>query len=298
MNEKPTVCVVGSINMDLTVSTSVIPNQGETVLGESFATYPGGKGANQAVAAARLGSDVKMVGAVGHDVFGISLKEHLQKEGIDTSSTELIGEQSTGTATIILSNNDNRIIVAPGANRSVTPSYVERHRSALEGSDVILLQMEIPLDTISYVVTIAKEAGIPVILNPAPYQPLPSSILNQVDYMTPNALEAELFKQDLIDDDLLQKWITTKGEQGSSLYINGKEVNIPGYSVLVKDTTGAGDTFNGALATQLAKGISLKKAVSFANAAAALSVTEKGAQGGMPTLSGVENFIIERSDEI
>ncbi|GGF18899.1 ribokinase [Halobacillus andaensis] len=298
MNEKSTVCVVGSINMDLTVSTSVIPNQGETVLGESFATYPGGKGANQAVAAARLGSHVKMVGAVGHDVFGISLKEHLQKEGIDTSSTELIPEQSTGTATIILSNNDNRIIVAPGANRSVTPSYVEKHRAAIEESDIILLQMEIPIETISYVVTIAKELNISVILNPAPYQPLPAAILNQVDYMTPNALEAELFKNDLIDDDLLEKWITTKGEQGSSLYVNGKEVHIPGYPVPVKDTTGAGDTFNGALATQLAQGISIKKAVSFANAAAALSVTEKGAQGGMPTLGEVENFLKERSDEI
>ncbi|MCP3032349.1 ribokinase [Halobacillus sp. A1] len=298
MNETSTVCVVGSINMDLTVSTSVIPNQGETVMGESFATYPGGKGANQAVAAARLGSDVKMVGALGDDVFGISLKEHLQQEGIDTSSTELFNEQSTGTATIILSNNDNRIIVAPGANQLVTPSYVEKHRAAIEESDIILLQMEIPIETISYVVTIAKEFKIPVILNPAPYQPLPAAILNQVDYMTPNALEAELFKQESIADDLLEKWITTKGELGSCLYVNGKEVHIPGYPVPVKDTTGAGDTFNGALATQLAQGISTKKAVSFANAAAALSVTEKGAQGGMPTLDEVQNFLKERLEEI
>ncbi len=297
LNEASSVCVIGSINMDLTVSTSVLPKQGETVLGESFATYPGGKGANQAVAAARLGSHVHMIGAVGTDVFGADLKNHLQAEGVDTSAIEKIEGQATGTATIILTNNDNRIIVAPGANHSVTPSYVKRHRKVIEKSDIVLLQMEIPLETISYVVSVAKAANVPVILNPAPYQPLPSSILHQVDYMTPNELEAELLKKDLIDEDVLRKWITTKGKLGSSLYVQGAEVNIPGYKVTVKDTTGAGDTFNGALATQLAQGIKLKRAVSFANAAAALSVMEKGAQGGMPHLQQVEEFLKERLDK-
>ncbi|MCP3027210.1 ribokinase [Halobacillus sp. A5] len=295
MHKKPTICVVGSINMDLTVSTSVIPNQGETVLGESFATYPGGKGANQAVAAARLGSEVKMVGAVGNDVFGRSLMDHLQAEGIDTSATALLDETATGTATIILSNNDNRIIVAPGANQFVTPSYVEKYRSALAGSDIILMQMEIPIETIAYVSAVAEESGVPVILNPAPYQPLPAAVVSKIDFMTPNEIEADLLKNDLISNELLEKWITTKGERGASYYFQGKEVLVPGYTVPVEDTTGAGDTFNGALAAQLGRGEFVKSAVSFANAAAALSVTGKGAQGGMPALEEVQSFLKERS---
>lgn len=150
MTKKPKVTVIGSINMDLTVQTTIMPKQGETVLGDNFATYPGGKGANQAVAAARLGADVQMLGAVGNDVFGKDLVHHLQNEGIDTSAIARSEKEATGTATIILSNQDNRIIVAAGANKEVTPSYIQDHLDLIQESDIILTQLEIPLETITY----------------------------------------------------------------------------------------------------------------------------------------------------
>ena len=159
--------------MDLTVQTSIMPKQGETVLGDHFATYPGGKGANQAVAAARLGADVRLLGAIGDDDFGANLLSHLREEGINTASVSIQENVSTGTATIILSNQDNRIIVAPGANRMVTPDYIKEHLHVIKESDIILTQLEIPVDTITYLASLSEELKVPMILNPAPYQPLP-----------------------------------------------------------------------------------------------------------------------------
>ena len=294
MTKRPKVTVIGSINMDLTVQTTIMPKQGETVLGDNFATYPGGKGANQAVAAARLGADVQMLGAVGNDVFGKDLIHHLQNEGIDTSAIARSEKEATGTATIILSNQDNRIIVAAGANKEVTPSYIQDHLELIQESDIILTQLEIPLETITYLSELKKDLDVPMILNPAPYQPLPASVIEAFDYLTPNETEAELFKKELQEDRSEDKWITTRGSEGVTIYKDGELVTVPSYDVTVEDTTGAGDTFSGALATKLAEGYSIEQAVQTANAAAALSIMKKGAQSGMPDRARVEQFLREQ----
>ncbi|MGP4076320.1 ribokinase [Halobacillus sp. K22] len=293
MEKRPKVTVIGSINMDLTVQTSIMPKQGETVLGDHFNTYPGGKGANQAVAAARLGADVCLLGAIGDDDFGANLLNHLREEGINTASVSMQENVSTGTATIILSNQDNRIIVAPGANRMVTPDYIKEHLHVIKESDIILTQLEIPIDTITYLASLSEELKVPMILNPAPYQPLPASVVEAFRYITPNETEAELFKKELQEGIKGDQWITTKGKEGVSIYKKGEELKIPGYPVNVEDTTGAGDTFNGALAAYLGREYTLEDSVRIANAAAALSVTQKGAQSGMPTQEAVERFMKE-----
>ncbi|HEY4600250.1 MAG TPA: ribokinase [Cerasibacillus sp.] len=289
VEKKNRVCVVGSINMDVVMTTKKMPAQGETVLGEQFATYPGGKGANQAVAAARLGSEVTMIGAVGDDVFGHDLINHLKKEGIHSEGVMVIQNEPTGVANIILSNNDNRIIVAPGANHQLTPDVVKQHRQLIEQSDVVLLQLEIPLETIAYTVDLAHACGIDVILNPAPFQALPGELLHKVTYVTPNETEAEAMHVHKLDVQLQHKIVMTLGEQG--VHIIKNDELIPAFTVPVVDTTGAGDTFNGAFANQLARSQPLDCAVRMANAASALSVTKMGAQGGMPTAYDVEQFL-------
>jgi len=292
MHKPPIVTVVGSINMDLTVSTEAIPAQGETVLGNEFNTFPGGKGANQAVAASRLGANVNMVGAVGDDVFGQDLLSQLANENINTEAVHTLRNTSTGTATIILAEGDNRIIVAPGANGLVNPGIVEGHQEMIRESDMILLQLEVPLETISYVVEVASQYGVPIVLNPAPYQSLPETLLNKVSYITPNEGEAaSLMAESNVRNDQL---IVTKGSEGVLIFQNGEEHLIPAYDVKVKDTTGAGDTFNGALATYFARGCEIEKAVKFANASAALSTMKIGAQSGMPTTNEVEQFLKDR----
>ncbi|QHE53917.1 ribokinase [Pontibacillus sp. HMF3514] len=296
MSERPTVTVVGSINMDLTVSTDQMPNQGETVIGKEFATFPGGKGANQAVAAARLGANVNMVGAMGDDVFGESLLNQLEQENIHTKTIHKLKDVATGTATIILSEGDNRIIVAPGANGRLTPELIQQHEQIIKQSDIILLQLEVPLDTVQAVVKIAQQHEVPVILNPAPYQSLPDSLISGVDYLTPNEMEAEAMLDDPNSHVNKEQLIVTNGEKGVSTYKDGVEQVIPGFPVDVLDTTGAGDTFNGALATQLANGRPLGEAVHYANAAAALSIMKVGAQSGMPSAEEVNTFMEERSD--
>ncbi|MFD1362059.1 ribokinase [Lentibacillus salinarum] len=296
MSAKPNVCIVGSINMDLTVTTGKMPMQGETVLGDEFFTNPGGKGANQAVAAARMGADVSFIGAVGNDPFGKTLLDNLSSEGIRTEGIEMIPESATGTATIILSENDNRIIVAPGSNNDVTPGAVAKHRDLIKNSDIVLLQLEVPMETIVSTVKTAHAAGVPVILNPAPFQPLPEDILETVAYLTPNEIELASLQNDPLFASIKQKSIVTRGDQGVSFVDNGTEREVGGYRVQVQDTTGAGDTFNGALAAEIARGATLEDAVNMANAAAALSVEKIGAQGGMPTKQEVKTFLQERNN--
>src|SRR5690625_1026487 len=195
MDNKTTVCIVGSINMDLTITTEKMPMQGETVLGNDFATYPGGKGANQAVAAARLGANVNMIGAVGEDPFGTELLEHLQTEGINVEGIMKDSEMPTRISTIILSEDDNRIIVAPGANMHVDADFVNNHQQLIKQSDVVLLQLEIPLETVVYTLEIARKYDVPVIVNPAPYQDLPGPVLTHAAYVTPNEIEAEAMQE-------------------------------------------------------------------------------------------------------
>lgn len=288
--------------MDLITATKVIPKVGETVLGESFQTTPGGKGANQAVAASRLGADVTLIGCIGHDAFGRELPEYLRNQGINIDYIKQITDVSTGIAAITLAKGDNSIIVVQGANSYVTPEMVEEHEFVIANSDILLLQLEIPIESVEMAVKIAKRNNVRVILNPAPIQPLPKILLQEVDYVTPNEHEQEilLFSNDWSEEErkeLLKKCIVTKGSKGVTFFQNG-ETEIPCFTVDVVDTTGAGDTFNGAFAFSLCNGAKLEEACQFANAAGALSVTKLGAQSGMPTLDEVNELLTQQKGRI
>ncbi|MBU5672590.1 ribokinase [Paenibacillus brevis] len=293
MEKKPKVTVVGSINMDLVTITSQVPKRGETLFGEHFQMNPGGKGANQAVAAARLGAHVQLIGCVGKDRFGEDIVAHLQEQGVDVSNVEPVTDV-TATATIVVADQDNSIIVVPGANNYVTASFVESRREVIANSDILVLQLEIPLDGVRKAVQIAKENGVKVILNPAPIQSLPSDLIQDIDYLTPNEHEQMLLRQDRSAEELSGKLIVTKGSEGVCIYEEGREINVPAYKIDVVDTTGAGDSFNGGLAYALGKGVSLRDACKYGNAVAALSTTKLGAQTGMPTGAEVEAFINSR----
>lgn len=287
------IVVIGSINMDLVTQTQVVPRLGETVLGTSFSTTPGGKGANQAVAAARLKADVTMIGAVGNDSFGKELLSHLENQGIFTENVEPVTHKETGIASITIANHDNSIIVVPGANACVTEELIEKYEDVIAKSDTMLLQLEIPLSAVIKAAELAKKHGIRVILNPAPYQDLPEELLKLVDYITPNEYEAEELLKASNLKNLQEKLIITRGAEGVSYFESGSEKYISSYKVEVVDTTGAGDSFNGAFAVALSEGKTLEEACSFAVAVGALAVTKLGAQSGMPTREQVEAFLTE-----
>lgn len=294
MTKIPRVCVVGSINMDMVTTTDIIPSQGETVLGKKFTTSPGGKGANQAIAAARLGAEVILIGAVGDDAIGESLRNHFKNEGIDDQTIDTVADESTGVATIILSEGDNRIIVAPGANKYVAPETVEKKKDIILASDVILMQFEIPMETIEYTVNLAYEHNIPVVINPAPYQEVTENLMKKATFLTPNELELQALKQFVNNETIQGKIIETKGEHGVAYTLpSGEEKTVPSYPANVKDTTGAGDTFNGAFVTEYMKDKDIIKAIHFANAAASLAVEKFGAQEGMPIKEAVEKRMQE-----
>lgn len=301
MMTKKRITVIGSINMDIVTSTNILPKMGETVLGKAFHTIPGGKGANQAVAAARLGADVSLIGCIGDDIFGKELKRHLNNQGINVQNVEPVTETSTGTASITIFDGDNNIIVVPGANYHVTPAYIERLENIIAESDVVLLQLEIPLETVKKAVEISSKHKATIILNPAPIQPLSKELLSKIDYITPNEHEQEMLlsSSEWTEEErkeIIKKCIVTKGSKGVSI-LKGDELQIPSFNVDVVDTTGAGDTFNGALAYCLSIGYELEESCRFANAAAALSVTKFGAQGGMPTLQEVEEFLQQKGEK-
>ena len=283
------IAVVGSINMDLVTSVKKVPIAGETVMGEAFATMPGGKGANQAVAAARLGAEVSMIGCLGSDYLGDGLLEVLKKEGIRTEAVKRV-EGSSGTASIILSEGDNRIIVVPGANHEMTPQWIEENRNVIEDSDLLLVQLEIPLNSVQKALEIAKAANVKTILNPAPITKLPVEIIQLADYITPNEHEYQTLSEEFSIDELSSRLIITMGDEGVLFYEDGKEVRIPAFNVPVRDTTGAGDTFNGALGVAICEQLGLKEAIGFANRAAALSITQIGAQNGMPTKKMIRQY--------
>lgn len=278
--------------MDLVVTSDKRPNAGETVLGESFKTVPGGKGANQAVASARLGADVYMVGRVGDDAYGQDILSNLETQGVRTSYMKPVTEMESGTAHIILAEGDNSIVVVKGANNEVTPDYVSDALSTIDDIGMVLIQQEIPEETVEAVCAICSEKEIPVILNPAPARKVSQQVLQQAAYITPNEHEAVLMFDRLPIKDALRQYpnklLITEGKNGVRYFDGSKEVLVPGVPVEAVDTTGAGDTFNGALAVALTEGKSLYDALAFANLAASMSVTKFGAQGGMPTRNELE----------
>ena len=289
------VTVVGSSSMDLVVTASRRPSKGETILGESFKTVPGGKGANQAVAAARLGAEVYMVGCVGDDGFGKEILNNFKENGVFTDHVEPVPHSESGTAHITLAEGDNSIIVVKGANNHVTPEFVEKAVDVIRISDIVLIQQEIPEETVEYVSELCHAHQVPLLLNPAPSRPISKEVIDKATYLTPNELEAAvLFQNQNIHEALAQnpnKLFITEGKNGVRYHDGGQEVLVPTYTVEAVDTTGAGDTFNAAFAVALAEGQGLKEAVRFANRAASLSVTKFGAQGGMPTREEVEGSL-------
>lgn len=305
IGNKPAIVIIGSLNMDIVIEADRQPQMGETILGNKITFLPGGKGANQAVAVARLGARTAMIGAVGNDAFGQQLIASLDREGIDTSAIKTVDGEVTGLASILLAEGDNCIVCIPGANAHCTPEDIDRNLSIIEESDMILLQMEIPLDTIRYAITTAKRLGKRVILNPAPAQPLPDDVLQQVDYLTPNLSELQILLDTTEGDvgELVQQLLARKvdhvvvtlGDEGAMFAgQEGVEGKVSSHKVDVVDTTGAGDAFNAGLAFALATNKSLHDAVVFANATAALSVLKYGAQNGMPVLEAVMEFMSER----
>ena len=288
------IAVIGSVNMDLTAQADRHPGKGETISGRDLQYIPGGKGANQAVAAARLGGDVTMFGCVGEDVFANRLVENLHKNGVATTHINYVPGVSSGIAMITVAEGDNSIVVIPGANNFVTPVYLEEKKNEILKADIIVLQNEIPLESICYAINIGWEAGKVIIYNPAPVIPLPRGIMEKVSFITPNEHEISLlFPESVKLDSLLErhrgKLIVTLGEEGAVAWIKGSVIRIPARPAQVVDTTGAGDTFNGAFAFALASDYPVEKALRFANAAASLSTEGYGAQGGMPGYEAVKD---------
>jgi ribokinase len=289
------VVVVGSINMDLVTQTDVFPRLGETLFGRRFAQYPGGKGANQAVAAARLGAEVALIGCVGADAFGEQMKAILAREGVDTRWVST-GREATGIASITLAAGDNAIVVVPGANRELSTADIDRAQQSIHDADVVLAQLEVPLATVRHAARIAHAYGKPFFLNPAPATALPDDLLELTTLLTPNEheLATALATHGADWESVLRRMpgrmVMTHGKDGAYYTTeDGELIHQPGFAVEAVDTTGAGDTFNGALAAFWHLGV--PEAMRRANAAGALSVTRAGAQGGMPTLAELEHFL-------
>ncbi|MCR8843232.1 ribokinase [Paenibacillus sp. SC116] len=308
MTSQPRITVIGSLNMDLVTVTSNVPNAGETVHGERFATTCGGKGANQAVACARLGAQVTMIGCVGDDAFGTMMVNNLRNEGINTEGIRIIPNQTSGIAAITIADGDNRIIIVAGANEEVTPAYILEYESIIAQSDLVLIQLEIPQEAVEKAVAIANQHQVPIMLNPAPAIHLDESFLAQLSWITPNEHELDIVtgsQPNSNPDDMhwqakLSKSptriIMTKGADGAYWADESGHIHhSAGFKVTVVDTTGAGDTFNSALAVALAEQRSLQDAVQWATAAGAMSVTKFGAQAGMPSREQLNNWILQCS---
>jgi len=304
MSRRVRVVVVGSSNTDLVVKARAIPLPGETVLGGTFLSAPGGKGANQAVAAARLGADVTFVARIGIDGFGSAAMAGLITEGIHTEFVVRDAEAASGVALITVDERgENAIAVAPGSNGRLSPDDVERARDAIADADVLLLQLETPLETVRHAARLAHAAEVPVVLNPAPAQPLDRQLLGHATVLTPNRGEASLLSGIAVRDGptaeasaaaLLGMGATnvviTLGADGAFWAGPNGAGLVEGISVDAADTTAAGDAFNGALAVALAAGQAIADAVRFATVAGALATTRLGAQPSLPTREALETF--------
>jgi ribokinase len=301
---RPKIVVIGCLHTDFTVKVKTIPRIGESVLGKSFKRSPGGKGANQAVAAARLGADVVLIGRVGADVFGKELIKNLRENGIDTKYIIEDSETYTGLALIMVDEDgDNILAVASGADMRIRKEDIDRAEEIIKLSDILLIQLETPLQIVEYAINIAFNKGVKVLLNPAPAQKMSKDLLKKVYVLIPNEKEAELLSNVKIKDlnsskisakKLLENGteniVITLGKNGSIIATKEETVHINGLNVNAIDTTGAGDAFCGALAVALSSGKELKEAVIYANYAGALATTKIGAQEALPTKEELENF--------
>jgi ribokinase len=298
----PEVLVVGSINMDLVVRTARLPDPGETVPGQSFATIPGGKGANQAVAATRLGASTAMIGCVGDDAFGAELRRVLAADGIDCQGVRAVAGVPTGVALIEVDDTGrNHIVVVPGGNGHLSAADVQAHQALLASARAVVLQLEVPLDTVIFTAARARALGKLVILNPAPAQPLPAELLASTDYLVPNEHEASGLSGVRVDSPAAaaaaaqrlraqgpRTVIVTMGAAGVVSAGEDGTRHHPARPVKAVDSTAAGDTFIGGLCAALVEGRSLDDAIAFAQAAAAISVTRPGAQTSIPRRDEVQ----------
>ncbi|BFQ94033.1 ribokinase [Gallibacterium anatis] len=297
--------VLGSINADHVIQVPHFPQPGETLSGQNYHIVYGGKGANQAVAAARLGAKVDFIACIGEDKIGLEMKQAFQKDGINTDSIATIQGETTGIAMIqVADSGENSIVISAGANAHLTTDIVDKFKQKILDADALLMQLETPLDAIIYATKIAKQAGKHTVLNPAPAKALPDELLAQLTMITPNETEAEVLTGVKVVDEqsaaqaaavFHQKGVAivliTLGAKGVFISHNALQKIIPGFRVQAKDTTAAGDTFNGALVTALLEQKSLEEAIQFAHAAAAISVTRFGAQTSIPSRQETLDFL-------
>lgn len=307
MKKRSNIIVIGSSNTDMVIRCERLPGPGETVLGGEFMMNRGGKGANQAVAAARLGGSVSFVAELGDDLFGRKTVSDLAKLGVDTSNVVMTPASPSGVALInVDARGENSITVASGANALLDKAAIDAAADVIASAEVMLLQLETPIETISYAAAMAKSYGVKVMLNPAPAPsvPLPDELLKNIDILIPNKTEAEIISGvkitgsdserqaiETIASKGIGVTIITLGSKGALLCVDAECVEVASPVVEAIDTTGAGDTFCGALCVALTEGMELVEAVRFANCAAAISVTRKGAQQSIPSRSEVDDFM-------
>jgi ribokinase len=299
--------VLGSVNADHVLQVASFPRPGETLHGHSYSVIPGGKGANQAVAAARLGADIAFIASVGDDSFGHQMIEAFKIDGINTQAVMIEENTPTGIAMIqVAATGENSICISAEANARLTADRIAPHHGLIEAADTLLMQLETPIKTIEKAAQIAKAAGTKVVLNPAPAHQLSDDLLQLVDMITPNETEAELLTgievtdmtsaqqaADALHAKGIETVMITLGSKGVWISQDGKGRQVEGFRVQATDTTGAGDTFNGAFLTGLQSGRKLDDAIKFAHAAAAISVTRMGAQTSIPSITEVERFLLE-----
>ncbi|MGB8645355.1 MAG: ribokinase [Anaerolineae bacterium] len=299
------IVVVGSLNMDLVVRTARLPAPGETVLGRSLTMAPGGKGANQAVAAARLGAQVALIGRIGKDDFGRALRDNLNAAGVDTTGLVEDADAPSGIALIQVDDSgQNTIVVAPGANAHLARADMDRAREAMAGARALIAQLEVPLDTVGYALELARQAGLLTVLNPSPARPLPREIFAMADLIAPNEVEAQALTGIAVDGwvsaekaarGLLEQGardvVITLGERGALAMLNGAVRRVLPFAVKAVDATAAGDAFVAALTTARAAGLSYDVALREAGAAGALTTTRVGAQPALPTRAELEEFM-------
>lgn len=305
MNKKSRITVIGSSNTDMVVMTSHFPAPGETILGGEFLMNAGGKGANQAVAAARCGGEVFFIGKVGKDIFGDNAVKNIKNEGIDGSGISSDPDAASGVAQIIVDKNgENSIVVAPGANLKLNRSDIDHFIGQIEQTDIVLMQLEIPVDTIFYAAKKAHGLGKKVILNPAPATLLPGELFEYLYMITPNESETELLTGIKVTDQSsameaaqvlkkrgVENVIITMGSKGAFVSTDKLNQIVPSFEVKAVDTTAAGDCFNGVLAVGLGNGMDIIESIRFANRAASIAVTRAGAQVSLPTRKEVENSL-------